>query len=175
VASSNIELTPSVIYTDCRRGCRSKYIRGRRGRDRMVVGYPTTCAISAYHHQTWGQLHSNVIDYITITLQFSWFHYITITSIFKCNRLHYNYFVNVIDYITDYIESHDNQYISVLCYFVSCLSVQYPLFNVFLTQNYELQLSFNVIITCNNIQYIVNYKQQFSFSFFKKICCVLLL
>ena len=22
----------------------------RRGRDRMVVGYTTTCAISAYHH-----------------------------------------------------------------------------------------------------------------------------
>jgi hypothetical protein len=53
--------------------------------------------------QTWGQLLSDVIDYITITLQFSWLHYITITSIFKCNRLNYNYFVNVIDYITDYI------------------------------------------------------------------------
>jgi hypothetical protein len=39
--------------------------------------------------QTWGQLLSNVIDYITITLQFSWLHYIMITSIFKCNRLHY--------------------------------------------------------------------------------------
>jgi hypothetical protein len=24
--------------------------RGRRGRDRMVVGYTTTYAISAYHH-----------------------------------------------------------------------------------------------------------------------------
>ena len=24
---------------------------GRRGRDRMVVGFTTTCAISAYHHQ----------------------------------------------------------------------------------------------------------------------------
>jgi hypothetical protein len=47
------------------------------------------------------QLHSNVINYITITLQFSWLHYIMITSIFKCNRLNYNYFVNVIDYITD--------------------------------------------------------------------------
>jgi hypothetical protein len=32
-------------------------------------------------------------------------------------------------------------------YFVSCLSVQYLLFNVFLTQNYKLQFSFNVIIT----------------------------
>ena len=53
--------------------------------------------------QTWDQLLSNVIDYITITLQFSWLYYITITSIFKCNRLNYNHFVNVIDYITDYI------------------------------------------------------------------------
>jgi hypothetical protein len=53
--------------------------------------------------QTCGQLLSNVIDYITITLQFSWLHYIMITSIFKCDRLIYNYFVNVIDYITDYI------------------------------------------------------------------------
>ena len=24
--------------------------RGRRGSDRMVVGFTTTCAISAYHH-----------------------------------------------------------------------------------------------------------------------------
>jgi hypothetical protein len=24
--------------------------RGRRGRDRMVVGFTTTCAIGAYHH-----------------------------------------------------------------------------------------------------------------------------
>jgi len=24
--------------------------RGRRGLDRMVVGFTTTCAISAYHH-----------------------------------------------------------------------------------------------------------------------------
>ena len=39
-------------------------------------------------------------------------------------------------------------------------------FNVFLNQNYELQFSCNVIITCNNKQYIVNYKQQFSFSYF---------
>jgi hypothetical protein len=26
-----------------------KYLGGRRGRDRMVVGYTTTYAISAYH------------------------------------------------------------------------------------------------------------------------------
>jgi len=25
-------------------------VRGRRGRDRLVVGFTTTCAISAYHH-----------------------------------------------------------------------------------------------------------------------------
>ena len=36
-------------------GCCQLYInlinsRGRRGRDRMVVGFTTTCAISAYHH-----------------------------------------------------------------------------------------------------------------------------
>jgi hypothetical protein len=70
------------------------------------------CVLKCIHHlillrspywQTWGQLLSNVIDYITITFQFSWLHYITITSIFKCNRLNYNYFVNVINYITDYI------------------------------------------------------------------------
>jgi hypothetical protein len=28
----------------------SKYIRGRRSHDRMIVGFPTTYAISAYHH-----------------------------------------------------------------------------------------------------------------------------
>jgi DNA adenine methylase len=39
-------------------------------------------------------------------------------------------------------------------------------FNVFLNQNYELQFSCNVIITCNKKQYIVNYKQQFSFSYY---------
>jgi len=25
-------------------------IRGRRGRDHMIVGFTTTCAINAYHH-----------------------------------------------------------------------------------------------------------------------------
>jgi hypothetical protein len=59
--------------------------------------------VMIWHIKTKGQLLSDVIDYITITLQFSWLHYITITSIFKHNRLNYNYFVNVIDYITDYI------------------------------------------------------------------------
>jgi hypothetical protein len=27
--------------------------RGHRGRDRMIVGFTTTCAISAYHHRSW--------------------------------------------------------------------------------------------------------------------------
>jgi len=26
------------------------HVMGRRGRDRIVVGFPTTYAISAYHH-----------------------------------------------------------------------------------------------------------------------------
>jgi hypothetical protein len=47
--------------------------------------------------QTWGQLLWNVIDYITITFQYSWLNYITITSIFKCNWLNYYYFVNGIN------------------------------------------------------------------------------
>ena len=28
----------------------SKILRGRRGHDRMIVGFTTTYAISAYHH-----------------------------------------------------------------------------------------------------------------------------
>ena len=32
------QITANVIY------------RGRRGRDRMVIGFTTTCAISAYHY-----------------------------------------------------------------------------------------------------------------------------
>ena len=28
------------------------YLRGRRGRDSIVVGFPTTCAISVYHYQS---------------------------------------------------------------------------------------------------------------------------
>ena len=39
-------------------------VRGRRGCDRMVVGFPSTCAISAYHHKFfefephWGEVYS---------------------------------------------------------------------------------------------------------------------
>jgi len=29
---------------------RDPTVRGRRGRDRIVVGFTTTCAISAYHY-----------------------------------------------------------------------------------------------------------------------------
>ena len=29
---------------------KNMYIWGRRARDRMVVGFTTTCLISAYHH-----------------------------------------------------------------------------------------------------------------------------
>jgi hypothetical protein len=32
--------------------CMSKITRGHCGRDRMVVGFTATCAISAYHHQS---------------------------------------------------------------------------------------------------------------------------
>ena len=30
--------------------CLQLHIGGRRGHDRMVVGFTTTCAISTYHH-----------------------------------------------------------------------------------------------------------------------------
>ena len=57
-----------------------------------------------------------------------------------------------------------------------CICPISPFFNVFLTQNNELQFSFNVIITCNKIQYIVNYKQLqciliFLFSY-NKLCLI---
>jgi len=34
--------------------------RGRRGRDRMVVGFTITCAISAYHHYSSNLVHGEV-------------------------------------------------------------------------------------------------------------------
>ena len=34
----------------CHESHSHELIRGRRGRDHMVVGFKTTCAISAYHH-----------------------------------------------------------------------------------------------------------------------------
>jgi hypothetical protein len=45
-------------------------LKGRRGRDRMVDGFTTTCAISAYHHyscefepRSWrGILHTILCD-----------------------------------------------------------------------------------------------------------------
>ena len=88
--------------------------------------------------QTWGQLLSNVIDYITITFQFSWLHYITITSIFKCNQLQCN----------------DNQYINVLCYFFSCASVQYLFFLMYFllrTMNYNSVLMWSLHVITYSI------------------------
>jgi hypothetical protein len=41
------------LISQCNMKCFSSSITlhwGRRGRDRMVVGFTTTCAISAYHH-----------------------------------------------------------------------------------------------------------------------------
>jgi hypothetical protein len=43
---------------------------GRRGRDRMVAGFTTSCAISAYHHESceleshswWGVLYTTICD-----------------------------------------------------------------------------------------------------------------
>jgi hypothetical protein len=32
------------------------WTRGRRGRPQMVVGFTTTCAISAYHHSSFGSV-----------------------------------------------------------------------------------------------------------------------
>ena len=40
--------------------------------------YVLSSVVISTMNQTWGQLLSNVIDYITITLQFSWLHYITL-------------------------------------------------------------------------------------------------
>jgi len=43
-------LVNAVALTDiCDRTCQFSF-RGRRGRDRIVVGFTPTCAISAYHH-----------------------------------------------------------------------------------------------------------------------------
>jgi hypothetical protein len=39
-----------LFYFNCKFSqTRKGLIGGRRGRDRMVVGFTTTCAISAYH------------------------------------------------------------------------------------------------------------------------------
>ena len=54
--------------------------------------------------QTWGQLLSNVIDYITITLQFSKLHYITITS----TDMHYVNKFNVLDHTMTEIQNRKN-------------------------------------------------------------------
>ena len=38
----------NLIANECTYEC----LRGRLGRDRMVVGFTTTCAINAYHHKS---------------------------------------------------------------------------------------------------------------------------
>jgi hypothetical protein len=41
--------------------------RGRRGCDHMVIGFPTTCAISAYHHQCYEfEHHSGEVSWYNI-------------------------------------------------------------------------------------------------------------
>ena len=57
----------------------------------------------------------------------------------------------------------------LFCLVYMCLLSLSSLFNVFLTQNYELQFSFSVIITCNNIQYIVNSFCSLFFFFIKYV------
>jgi hypothetical protein len=38
------------LHSTCVSFCSNHFLRGRRGRDRMVVGFTTTCAISIYEH-----------------------------------------------------------------------------------------------------------------------------
>ena len=45
----------SYYSSDCCKyyySIKNTYSQGRGGRDRMVVGFTTNCAISAYHHQS---------------------------------------------------------------------------------------------------------------------------
>jgi hypothetical protein len=45
-------LSSFVFDVFCKHGCCYFFVirSGRRGRDRMVVGFTTTCTISIYHH-----------------------------------------------------------------------------------------------------------------------------
>jgi len=43
-------MTIEIKATRATPGSTANLLRGRRGRDRMVVRYTTTFAISAYHH-----------------------------------------------------------------------------------------------------------------------------
>jgi hypothetical protein len=45
-----INYTPSSFKTSFKKVMPLAIYRGRRGRDRKVVGLTTTCEISAYHH-----------------------------------------------------------------------------------------------------------------------------
>ena len=48
--SVSLNMVPNTIDSTFRWGDNSLYHRGRHGRDRMVVGFTTTYAISAYNH-----------------------------------------------------------------------------------------------------------------------------
>jgi hypothetical protein len=51
----NVNVTLDTDYRQIRKCCTKnigpcRFFGGRFGRDRMVVGFTTTCAISAYYH-----------------------------------------------------------------------------------------------------------------------------
>ena len=98
---------------------------------------------------------------------------------FKCNRLNYNYFaIFMITLLITFNVITTNILVFYVILSRVYLSNISSYFNLFFTQNYELQFSFNVIITCNNKQYTVNYKHFNSnspFPIFHKICLLLLL
>jgi hypothetical protein len=48
----SVILLRSVLLVEETGVLKDEFIRGRRRRDRMVVGFTTTYAISAYHHQS---------------------------------------------------------------------------------------------------------------------------
>ena len=91
---------------------------------------------------------------------------------FKCNRLNYNYFAifMITLLITFNVIATNILVCYVICLVCICsISLLFLIYFLLRTINI-LQFSFNVIITCNNIQHIVNYKQQFSFSLFLSKC-----
>ena len=99
---------------------------------------------------------------------------------FNCNRLNYNYFA--IFRITLLITFNVIVTNILMCYVILSpvyLSNIAPFLIYFLLRTINiLQFSFNVIITCNNKQYIVNYKhfnRNSPFPIFHEICLLLLL
>jgi hypothetical protein len=108
-------------------------------------------------NQTWGQLHSNVIDYITITLQCSWLHYITITSIFKCNQIFWKESENL--KITENSEQilntteNSEQILNRFCKFWKLLKI----LNRFYVQNFQ-----NLFRIFSNVQNFQNLFRIFS-------------